>query len=479
MEETELLSLPEELLVHIGRYLDLPSLLACSATCHFLRSILNNNQLWRKHFRKEVVECVKSAACLVTPEFRYEEHNTLEGMCEERVNLLRQVHLMNNWRTGCYTTHETRMTGNQMVLENNDRQIIYDHEYLFLYILRTDVISVWHIRDDPYLFTSVPFTLYEYNMEDNDWVDMNRLWYQIVKNKLLIVQGNLVQVFSIQFPNKKVALDYLISVDRENSLQDIVDTTFADCYTWIVGDRLFSRLCYLPLVHIWDLNTGTKVKVLHAPTAGWDLYAISTDKEDDIVFSLRTDDPFATGQEDYRNVTNHVSSYSVSQDKYTTTLFSDLRGCKPVHAMHSGDYIILFCIDDMFDFRCSVYVCDLITSDVIARRTFTDLVGIYKSKIIRGELVIGTQSSVNTLDIVSLQTLWTIHIDDVIDIDFFPVFEPTFLISSLSKTEPEVWDIETQQLVLRLPSQSYFFLNQSCTKLILISGQQLIVRHYW
>lgn len=474
MEEPGLLALPEEVLVHIGTFLELRDLLACSATCSHLRGVLNDNCVWRRHYRRDIVSYLNTADSVVTPAFEPLE----DLLCHERVNLLRQNHLLNNWKQGRYVDHEAQTPGNGLFLENNDRQIIYNNVFLFLHVLNTSEINIWNIARDPFFYTSVQFTLYEYNMEDEDWTDIVRVWYQIVKDKLVVIQGNLVQVFRINLPSKDLPLEYLISVDRDEVVEDFCETLYTDCYSWIVGHLLFSRLCYLPVVHIWDILSGSKLKALRAPTTGWDLYVISLDDEENVIFTLRTDDPFAPGPENYAKISNHISSYNVSKDEYTT-VFTDLSGCKPVHAMRYRNFIVLFCIDDMFIFSCSVYVFDCNTNATIAHGAFYDLVGLYKSRIVEERLILSTQTSVEILDIQNLQVIQSIKINDIIDIDYLPVLSSTFLITSSGKSEIELWDVCNDQVLLKVPLQSYVFLNESCSKLVLLSGNNLTVRNFW
>jgi hypothetical protein len=479
MSEPSLLSLPDEVLVYIGSYLGLRDLLACSLTCSRLRSALNDNRLWRRHYRANIVNFINSSRSLVTPAFEYTpENDTLEPLCTERINLVRQNQMLSNWRHGRCVDHESPIPGNGLFIENNDRPIIFENVYLFLHVLNSNVINVWNIEEVPYLYTVVKFDLYEYNMEDEDFTDLVRVWYQIVNDNLVVIQGNLVQVYDIRLPSEEIPLKYLISIDRDRAVTDFEESFFTDCYTWIVGNLLFSRLCYLPVVHIWDIATGAKVKTLVAPVSGWDLYVISLDDEENIIFSLRTDDPFAPGPEDYSKITNHISSYSVHRDEFTT-LYPSLAGCKPVHAMHYKNFIVMFCIDDMFIFICSVYVYDFETSSTIAHGTFSDLVGIYKSRIIDDRLVLATQSSVNILDLKSLDVIHTLKIEDIIDIDYLPVFDSTFVITSTVKNDIEIWDVKRCEIISKVPLQSYVFLNESCSIMIVVNGQKLIVKHYW
>jgi len=479
MEESSLLSLPREVLTHIGSFLGLNDLLACSQTCSQLRSAFNDNWLWRRHYRPGVVNFINSTKSYVNPPFEYSaESDTLEPLCRERVNLLRQNHMLSNWRHGRCVNHESQTPGNGLFLENNDRQIIYDNVYLFLHVMNTNEINIWNIEEAPYLYTSVKFNLYEYNMEDEDWTDIVRVWYQIVQDKLIVIQGNLVQIYGINLPSKEVPLKYLISIDRDEAVPDFAETLYTDCYSWIVGHLLFSRLCYLPVVHVWDIITGVKIRALRAPTTGWDLYVISLDDIKNVVFSLRTDDPFATGPEDYSKITNHISSYNISKDEFTT-LYPSLAGCKPVHAMHYRNFIVLFCIDDMFIFICSIYVFDCKSSTTIAHGTFSDLVGLYKSRIVEDRLVLATQSSIDILDLKSLNMIQTLKIDDIIDIDYLAVFDSTFIITSSVKSEIEVWDINKSNIILKIPLQSFVFLNESCSKLIVVSGQKLLIKTFW
>uniref|UniRef100_A0A1B6HSS8 F-box domain-containing protein n=1 Tax=Homalodisca liturata TaxID=320908 RepID=A0A1B6HSS8_9HEMI len=479
MAELGLISLPGEVIAHIAQFLPLKDLLACSATCSYLRSVLNDNLIWKRHYRRSIVNYVSISKPFVKPEFEYHpELESLEPLCAERVNLLRQNHLLSNWREGKCVSHNVHTQGNGLFLENNDRQIIYGNVYLFLHVLNTNEITIWNIEEIPYFYTSVVFSLYEYNMEDEDWTDIVRVYYQIVEDKLVVIQGNLVQIFGIYLPDKAFPLEYLISVDRDQVVSDFAETLYTDCYNWIVGNLLFSRLCYLPVVHVWDIRTGDKKKALRAPAVGWDLYVISLDDAADVVFSLRTDDPFAKGPEDYAKITNHISSYNVAKDEYTT-IFPSLAGCKPVNAMHYCDFIILFCIDNMFIFKCSIYVFDRRTSSTVAQATFPDLVGLYKSQVIEDKLVLATQSSVEILNVKTLEAVTSLKIDDVIDIDYLPVFNSTFIITSSVKSDIEVWDIDKNQVLLKLPLQSFVFLNESCSKLVLISGQSLVVKNFW
>uniref|UniRef100_A0A1B6M0C4 F-box domain-containing protein n=1 Tax=Graphocephala atropunctata TaxID=36148 RepID=A0A1B6M0C4_9HEMI len=479
MDEVGLLSLPEEVIVYMAQFLPRQDLLSCSATCSFLRSVLNDNFIWKRHYRRGVVSYVSLTKPFVKPEFEYlAENESLEPLCEERINLLRQNHLLSNWWEGRCVSHEVHTQGNGLFLENNDRQIIYGNDFLFLHALNTNEICIWNIEETPYLYTSVMFTLYEYNLEDEDWTDIVRVYYQIVSDKLVVIQGNLVQIFGIYLPDKTFPLEYLISVDRDQDVSDFSETLCTDCYNWIVGHLLFSRLCYLPVVHVWDIRTGEKRKALRAPTKGWDLYVISLDDTDDVVFSLRTDDPFAMGPEDYSKISNHISSYNVAKDEFTT-IFPCLTGCKPVHAMHYRDFIILFCIDDMLIFKCSIYIVDCRTSSTAAQRSFPDLIGLYKSRVIEDRLVLATQSSVEILTVKNLEVITSIKIDDIIDIDYLPVFSSTFIITSSVKNEIEVWDIDKNQMLLKLPLQSFVFLNEACSKLVMLSGQSLVVKNFW
>ncbi|XP_054264811.1 uncharacterized protein LOC128987808 [Macrosteles quadrilineatus] len=478
MEEPSLLSLPQEVLIHIGSFLDLQDLLACSGTCSQLRSALNDNWLWRRQCRPSVISYINTSNSIVSPAFQYTEIETLEPLCLERINLLRQNHLLSNWRHGRSVNHEAQTSGNGIFLENNDRQIIYDNIYLFLHVMSTNEINIWNIENEPYLYTTVTFNLYEYNMEDEDWTDIVRVWYQIVGDKLVVIQGNLIQVYAIHLPNKDVPLNHLISIDRDAAVLDFQETLYTDCYSWIVGHLLFSRLCYLPVVHVWDITTGEKIRALRAPTTGWDLYVISLDDVKNVIFSLRTDDPFSMGPEDYSKITNHISSYNVAKDEFTP-IYPNLAGCKPVHAMHYRSYVVLFCIDDMFIFICSIYVYDFKTCTTVAHRTFSDLVGLYKSRIVEDRLVLASQSSIDILDFTSLNALQSLKIEDIIDIDYFPVFSSTFIVTSSVKSEIEVWDINKSEVILKIPLQSFVFLNDSCSKLVVVSGQKLLVKTFW
>lgn len=481
MGESNIFSLPEEVIIHIGSFLRLKDLLACCVACSFLRTMLNDNSIWKRHYKKKIVNYLRNSRSFVEPAFHIEtitENDSLVPLCEERINVFRQNHLLNNWQNGRSVDHEAQTPGNGLFLENNDRQIIYDNIYLFLHVLNTNEISIWQIEDVPYLYTSVQFNLYEYNNEDEDWTDVVRVWYQIVKDMLLIIQGNLVQVFKINLPDPNLPLQHVISVDRDAAVPEHNETFHTDCYSWIVGHLLFSRLCYLPVVHVWNILTGDKVKSLQAPTTGWDLYVISTDSIENVVLTLRTDDPYAPGPENYANISNHISRYNVARDEFTT-LFPNLMGCKPVHAIQYKSLIVLFCIDDMFIFTCSIYIFDCDTCSTVAHKSFSDLVGLYKSRIVEDQLILATQNSVEILDVKSLEVLRSLEIDDIVDIDYLPVLSSTFIVTSSLKSEIEVWDVFANKHLLKLPLQSYVFLNESCSKLVLLSGQSLVVKNFW
>ncbi|KAG8338603.1 hypothetical protein J6590_000275 [Homalodisca vitripennis] len=445
MAEIGLISLPGEVIAHIAQFLSLKDLLACSATCSYLRSVLNDNLIWKRHYRRSIVNYVSMAKPCVKPEFEYHpEHESLEPLCAERVNLLRQNHLLSNWREGKCVSHNVHTQGNGLFLENNDRQIIYGNVYLFLHVLNTNEIAIWNIEEIPYFYTSVVFSLYEYNMEDEDGTGIEGVYYQIVEDKLVVIQGNLVQIFSIYLPDKSFPLEYLISVDRDQVVSDYAETLYTDCNNWIVGHLLFSKLCHLPVVHVWDIRTGDKKKALQAPVVGWDLYVLSLDDAADVVFNLRTDNPFAKGPKDFTKITNHVSSYNVAKDEFTT-IYLSLASCKPIKAIHYCDFIILFCIENYFIFNCSIYVFDRRTSSTVAHATFPDQVGLFSSRVIEDRLVLATQSSVEILNVKTLEAVTSLKIDDVIDIAYLPVFNYTYIITSSVISDIEMWDIDKKQ----------------------------------
>jgi hypothetical protein len=136
-----------------------------------------------------------------------------------------------------------------------------------MHVLKSNVINVWNIEEVSYLYTVVKCDTYEYNIKDEDSSDLLRVWYQIVNN-------NLVQAYDIRLLSEEIPLKYLISIDRDRALAVFEENFFTACYTWLVGDLLFSRLCNLPVVHIWDIFAGIKVKALSASVSECDLYYV-------------------------------------------------------------------------------------------------------------------------------------------------------------------------------------------------------------
>jgi hypothetical protein len=106
MECVGLLSLPVEIIHHIGEFLSVKDILACSATCHYLRCALNDNSVWKKHLPSTFSNLSDEELCQ-KPEFCLE--NTITPLCENRITFMKKVNILNNWKTGNFVEYCCRV----------------------------------------------------------------------------------------------------------------------------------------------------------------------------------------------------------------------------------------------------------------------------------------------------------------------------------------------------------------------------------
>lgn len=268
--------IPEEVFLQILAYLDAEDLLSCSMVSNYWREMINKDWLWKRICNRGS-ETKKTILYLANEEKRVNQLSAeevfnvsdgeLEPPCQWRINYMRYAQLTNNIRTGnnCVSF---KIPQPAYCSDINS----CDCFVLFLINLK-HLIEIWNVKGEPYQQDIIKCSLQHVRIE----------LFEIVDDFLVVLQCNLLQVYKNNGSTFDLMHRRLFNLPQANSdyipqLNDITDwyeqkiglypsdhfvryIVYSDYFVGLLAEGDI----YLPLIHIWNIKTGNKVKELKIP----------------------------------------------------------------------------------------------------------------------------------------------------------------------------------------------------------------------
>lgn len=264
---SSLLLLPEEVLEAIVKLITVEDLIACSAVCLEWRVKFNNNVFWKRFCCKDIKGFLENSVCKAKPPFQplQSTEERLEPVCYWRICYMREVHLINNWKSGNYTTLPVKKTQDEKIRAELKVDSNRNH-WLLIWILvdSTESIEVWNVNNAPELVTTLPLI----SRDRSDYTTA-----MVIGEKLVVCQLNILTVYSLNNPvdtlfrclleeNEPLESKFWNSTkctDFQSLLtESVVFHLNPDCYH-IFGDSFF-LYSEADRFHIWDLDAQVKLR---------------------------------------------------------------------------------------------------------------------------------------------------------------------------------------------------------------------------
>lgn len=497
-----LLCLPAELLNKIAQYISVQDLLSCSVTCTRLRSVFNDNMIWRKFCKPEIVHYIADARRKLPPDFNIsslEGDSDLESLCEQRICYIQQNELLNNWKNGRFVEREINASeGLYYTSLKSGTPIIYDDYYLFLYDFFSHTITVWDIKAFPKPYAKIRLLYQNYYYDG--------LHFEVVGKKLVVLEvGKLIQIFDINLPDKDLPLTSIIMADKDFPLETIPEyhgpeEMYAMCYHKIIENKIYSHKIGKAVLHIWDVETGLKVQTLMPPREGINLDILSAAHNgDDLIVCLEINDhqrQFSTMGKIYE-----VLRYSVSRD-FFRTIWTNTEPSHssyiPYHAVQHGDIVVLFCrlhnffLEDSTLPKTVIVLYDYKWGMTIGEKTFPELELVKQARVINNQLTLATAFCLYVLDLPTQEIVSSFKFENG-KLELLNVFDGKFIITtpkslvSVSKTKrKEVWDVKNRcrsmlltHMFVSAYSKDSIFVNQSFSKMVIVGKGTLAILNFW
>ncbi|XP_054263420.1 uncharacterized protein LOC128986869 [Macrosteles quadrilineatus] len=474
--------LPLEVLEVLITFLSANDLTNCIGVSQTWYSIFSNDLFWKRHCIGSSNDYFSTTKCLVEPGFEL-KNDTVLPIQENRLRFLQEQHLLKNWRCGRFKKEEIEFDCDDSISYNINVSFL-DNDHVCLHL--TYETQVWNLADTPVLVLTIPYCLSE-------------LWeaniYKIVNGNLIVViQCNVVQVYKICLDSKSWVLyhvfffdkpeDFSRSLTADSDVDSIFVSTCSDfsevncecvvCGQYMIGAYINGES---PLLHIWDIKTGKKVKEDKYEVGQIQYITFKSTKQ-------VTDKVLVTYK--LKNVTNiggNVGRWS--SIIYDTSL---LQFILPSRFVHNGSVLYfdghLSVIDDtpikIVHHHDAMHQNETMTEP---SKSLPDYVKYVTSvKPLGSNLLISTKQQIYIVNTVNLETCNLMKAD--FRLDHIEVLAGRFvLLHEIDyKSIKEVWEIgKSCRKVLEFPEDSgtYVASNSVCSKAVLEQGNKLIVLNFW
>uniref|UniRef100_A0A1B6KMT1 F-box domain-containing protein n=2 Tax=Graphocephala atropunctata TaxID=36148 RepID=A0A1B6KMT1_9HEMI len=495
-----LVCLPPEILVVIAKYLSVKDLLSCSVSCVRLRAVFNDDFIWRRFCKPNIIKYINSTKQNNDVDYNISSlTEDLDPMCNQRINYIQQNQLLLNWKNGKFVEHRVySASGLYYMCLKSGTAIIYEDIYLFLYDYYAHSIVVWNIEDVPFRYTDIRLLYQNFFYEG--------LHYEVVGRKLVVFEvGKLIQIYDINLPDKTLPLVSLMLVDQEVPLDKIPgfnspEDVYAICYHRVIENNIYSYKVGKPILHIWDIEKGTKVRALMPPKEGINFYVLAAaNNGNDLVLCLEIND--SQRRFNALGKVYEVLTYSFSRD-FFKTVWTNKEGSSsvyiPFHAVYHEHFVILFChlnsyfIEDTSLSKTILVLYDYKWGVIIGEKSFPELVCHRQTKVVNNQLLLATAFCLYGLDLYTLDIVYSFKFDNG-KIELLNVFDGNFIVTTpksllrVSKTKlKEVWDVKNRRRCMYMTyvftsayTNDSVFVNQSFTKMIVVGKGTLGVLNFW
>ncbi|KAG8280306.1 uncharacterized protein LOC124359936 isoform X4 [Homalodisca vitripennis] len=478
MEPAGQLSLPFELIHHISSFLSVEDVLSCSLTCHYLRSALNENTVWKRYLPEQDLTRLESLEQHVQPTFQLEQ--TLTPLCDNRIHFMRKARLLNNWKEGNFVEFSTNTDSvyahGVLNVSKAQGELVYRDKYLFLSRYQNDVesdsIEVWDVENTPTLFTKVKM--------DN----VNYKCFYLIGDYLVIVECIRVNVYSINVEDKSIPLAFSFVIPEEDisKFQEISHPGIHDyrCVGWshsTAGQYLASSKCEEGVLHVWDIVNACKVGSFTPPVYGFSIRIFSQVGNDWLLFqnSQSSDDYF-------------LFRFNIENREFSDRFFH--YNGRWMHMINYECYVILFKLafeysSDSSDTICELY--DFNTSEKLKTRRFDDRQRnsrIKRTKVFNGTFVMLCSDGFHIIDARTLDTVDRFQCDgdDGFISRHWNIHGSVFVGVTKKNYVSEIWDVRNKKKLpkcLKHVHNDHLYFNDLYTVSASFEWMKINVVHFW
>lgn len=260
--------LPSDALEYIVQFLSAKDLISCCSVSRSWRTIFNSDVYWKKRCNKAVAKYLeKTKSYFDLPYDELPADIPLAPLSGWRLKFVREQTLWNNWRKGQFQLDEIEFELDDSISYNIKVECV-SNDYVFLHT--TYETQVWDVSQSPVNIVTIPFSL-------------NEMWeknlYKFKGNKLIVVQCNVVQVYTVCLKDKTSTLDFVFFFDKPEDFssniptgKDInelfVETSYSVaeevecliCDDFFVGVVTESSQLKHPKIHVWNWMERKKIK---------------------------------------------------------------------------------------------------------------------------------------------------------------------------------------------------------------------------
>uniref|UniRef100_A0A1B6LVC5 F-box domain-containing protein n=1 Tax=Graphocephala atropunctata TaxID=36148 RepID=A0A1B6LVC5_9HEMI len=478
--------LPQEVITHIASYLGVQDILACCTTSTSMRHAFNDNFIWKKLCNLKLVDHLSKHRSLDDPYFNDSEKvsSSQTLLCHWRKLYIMQANLLRNLRQGRYEKEQIAVGPSNDVYQGTRVEFCESGEYLLyhsLSVVRDKMVDqIWDIKTVPSLHSSLNFNFNPYmDLDVMDGYDIDT--YQMIGNRLVVSQCNVVQIYNLSLiSSSDIKLEQTFVLDKSEeiskSLVSCKDNSFAQDQYFEVGVGVESTVCFSffigiilnfeefpnPILHIWNILNGKKVKEESLPAQNIkivDVKLITCKLGKDLVVQLRVNGHrYMYHYYGYNLLKLEFSSFSVKLNYCDFLIFANDRvvGVGPRK---------LYLYDYKTSNKVAIKKCD----HEILKNTLV---------VLKNNLLYGTFDS--TIFVVKLGSFDVVN---TIKLGFtlysLQVMSERFIV--INSSNSEVWEIgETAEKLFKFPVDGSFVgSNQYCTKVVLEKGNNLYFLRFW
>ncbi|XP_046671588.1 uncharacterized protein LOC124361711 [Homalodisca vitripennis] len=258
-------TLPMEVVEVIALHLTARDLAACCSTNHAWRDMFGQDIIWKHHCNRAVAECLATAESRVEPKFVLPENkdvaNSLSPLGKWRLAYLREQLLWSHWING------KKLMETLAINDPHKQKLIPSEDGLCEFVTNDYLITscekqvmLWNISSSP-VYVSDPFRLL--------LPGRVTFYSSIDNNKIVIVQKTVVQIYHYGSPMKpNWTLEQSFLFDRATPVQ-FSETqemeTFPLTFSCLVIENYFVGILSSGEIHVWNLQSGTKLKKVLCP----------------------------------------------------------------------------------------------------------------------------------------------------------------------------------------------------------------------
>lgn len=464
------IDLPVEVHERIFILLPVKDILSCCLVSAQWREAVNKNMIWKRFCSRAILSEIENKENMVEPAFvPPPESSTLSSVCKSRLNYMREVHLKNNFRNNRCVEHKlsrvnyyqdkTEFVGKFMLLNDSSKNTFH----------------IWDIDDEPVLCQSVQYLLQEMCLET----------FEAIGNRLLIVQCNLLQVYEVVDDKFTLEMCRLFDKDEECSKDIPSDNTIGSWYSLNVGlhpcdftsinktvGKYFvgivepSQLQY-SVIHIWDLESGKKLKEENIPETSGSITAICCGKNSECLYIAL-----------YINNSNcrcKIFSYSLKTLQYTQ-FYVESHHALPF-MLFEEKVVILPC--DQWENSGSYLFLDPNTGKQISETKFEKPMNPKAIDVYGSILAFGSGNSVTVVDLLTHKVLTNLSLAFQV-MEVYLIDNNILLVGGVDYHYAlQVWDIHKSKRLISFHEKSILFCGRTMQRLCLQSMYSVHVLHFW